>query len=569
MGQLLEQLKALWNRMDITRRWIVAVAMLLILALIIFIIRIAGAPKYELLYSKLTEQDKAQIITKLNEMKIPFREAASGGLEVPNAASVRANLLQQGIPNRASVGWELFDKTSFGATDFTNQINKQRAIAGEIERTLRNFAGIDDAKALLNLPDDSEYIFLDDKPEGTISIQLTLKQPGILTEQQTSSILNMVRSATGLKPENITIVDNFANDLTGALRSQHVGLKQGGIQNSAAERFLFTTQYNDEMARKIERLLSKPFGFKKVSAVVNAELDLDYRETKTQNFADKGVPRSEQEKSESYQGTGSNSVGIPGTDSNITQYKAPDVENSNYSGDKYERTVNYEISNQEQLQIDFPGRVKRQSVSVWIDGNLTPDIKESVYNLVKDAAGIVPERGDTLSVELFTLATTSTVKPVPKTPWSTIIIASILGILLVILIILVIIKEPVPQRVETVKTIKMKPERVMIEKPVPINIKPAKKMKQKTQQREMEMEMEVEDMPIPIVGTKIDKIIGEKAQQEQAAGGSTAIEEAISIEPILSPEERARNEHLSAIEKFAREKPADVAALLKAWLAEE
>ena len=566
MGQILEQLRALWNGMDTTRRWIVIVSLVLVLGLVLLIIRIAGTPKYELLYSRLTDQDKAQIITKLNEMKVPFREATSGGLEVPNAASVRANLLQEGIPNGGSVGWELFDKTSFGATDFTNQINKSRAIAGEIERTLRNFSGIDDAKVLLNMPDNSEYIFQDDKPEGTVSVQLTLREPGILTEGQTNSILNMVRSATGLKADNITIVDNFANDLTAALRSTgQGGFRSGGSQNSAAERFQFTTQYNDEMARKIVSLLSKPFGFKKVFAVVNAELDLDYRETKTQNFADKGTPRSEQEKSSSWQGTNSNSTGVPGTDSNITQYKAPDGGTTNSSGDTHERTTNYEISNQVQTQVDFPGRVKRQSVSVYVDGDLTPAIKDSVYNLARDAAGIVQERGDTLSVETFTLATKPVVKPAPKVPWTTIIIAAILGILLLILIILVIIKEPVPQRVETVKTIKSKPEKVVIEKPAPINIstKTAKAAKQKAALQEME----VEEMPVPIVGTKIDKIIGERAQREVAAGAVP--EEVQSIEPILSPEDKARNDHLGAIEKFAREKPSEVAALLKAWLSEE
>ena len=558
MRDLIEQLRNIWNKMDNTRRWIVIISALVVLVSVVLISWIAGTPRFELLYSKLDEESKAQIVVKLNDMKVPFRETASGGLAVPNATSVRANLLQQGIPNGGSIGWEIFDKNNFSDTDFTNQIKKQRAVKGEIERTLRNLAGIENAKVMLNMPESGEYVFSDDKPEGTASVQLTLREPGILAENQVLSIINMVKGATGLKTENITIVDNFANDLSTALRPKGGlnGRSVGSNMNATADRFLYTSQYNNQMEKKIEGLLARVFSFKKVKAVVNSELDFDYQETQSESFAPKGTVRSEQHKSETYEGTGANSVGIPGTDSNITQYKAPDAGTSNYKGDKSEDTMNYEISNVKQFTINSPGKVKRQSVSVLVDENLPANIKQSVYNLAKQAAGIVEDRGDTISVETFSLVKPGTSTPKPL-PWNMIIIAGILGVLLITLIILVIVKEPVPQQVETVRTVRTPSE---MNERVIVKAGGTKKGKNKHKPG-----MEVEDeMPIPIVGSKIDKLVEDKSQQEQTGSASQAF-----LEPELSPEDKQRNERLKAIEKLAVDKPSEVAVLLRAWLSEE
>jgi flagellar M-ring protein FliF len=580
LREFIEQLRNIWNKMDNTRRWILIISVAVVLVSIILISWLSNRPKYELLYSKLDEESKAQIIVKLNEMKIAYKETASGGIAVPNATNVRASLLQQGIPNGGSIGFEIFDKSTFSDTDFTNSIKKQRAITGELERTLRKIGGIEGAKVILNMPESNEYIFADDKPEGTASVQLTLREPGILSQDQVSSILNMVKGATGLKTENITVVDNFANDLTAALKPSRDG-KFGSGRNignldATADRFFYTTQYNKQMSREIESLLARVFSFKKVKAVVNAELDFDYQETQSETFAPKGTVRSEQHKSETYEGTGANSVGIPGTDSNITQYKAPDAGTSNYKGDKSEDTLNYEISNVKQFTVNSPGKVKRQSVSVLVYAKLDEDIKRSVYQLARNAAGIMDERGDTISVETFVLPTTAPKNRGEKLPWTTIIIASILGVLLITLIVLVIIKEPVPQQIETVKTIKLEPE----PPPPPIVIREKisggsvesgdggtgkrkdRHQKQPYQQPGMEVE---EEMPIPIVGTKIDKIIEDRAQREQTGAAA----EVFISEPELSPEEILRQERLKAIEKLALEKPAEVAVLLRAWLSEE
>lgn len=586
MSEFLNQIKNLWMNMSRKRKILVVTLTAGSLVAISLLIWIVGTPRYELLYAKLNEQDRSEIIAKLDELNIPYRTSVTGGIEVPNALSVRANLLKEGIPHGGVVGWEIFDKNSFSTTDFTNQINRQRAIAGELTRTLQQLDGISDAKIMLNMPDQSEYVFADDKPVGTASVQLQLRAPGVLSETQVEAILNLVAASTGLKPENVTIIDNFANDLTAMLRPKR-GSKYGmNGATGASDLLTAKLEYETTVEKRIESMLSKVFGFNKAVVRVSADLDLDYQELKSETYADKGTPRSEQEKTETYEGTGSSATGIPGTDSNITQYKATDSGITNYKGEKTERTTNYEISKVEEFRVAAPGKVKRMTVGVWVDGNLIADTKQKVYNTVKDAVGITEDRGDRLTVETINFSRPA--QPVQQeTPWMTIVTAAVLGILLLALIILVIVKEPVPPKVEVLKAVKEKEKLAeaaetegeefasiaQIEEDQEQDLEKSRKRKDKSGKRRHKSEieeLEVEDMPVPIIGTKIDKLIEDTAQQEQAAGGTAEIlPEIAAAELPVTLEDRVRNERLAAIEKMAREKPEEVAVLLKAWLSEE
>jgi flagellar M-ring protein FliF len=513
LNELWAQLQNIWNQMDTTRRILAGVVLLLVLGTIVFIAVWANRPQYQLLYSSLSEQDRSEIITKLEEMKTPYRTTTGGGLEVPNALSVRANLLKEGIPRGGVVGWEIFDRNSFGATDFTNQINRQRAIAGELTRTLLNFNGILDAKIMFNLPDPSEYVFTDDKPEGTASVQLKLRAPGILTESQAESIANLVAASTGIKPAGVTILDNYANDLTAFLRS-----KKGFKSNIASTAQLFSAklEYETTTERRLEGMLSKVFGFNKAVVRVNAELDLDYQEVKSETFGDQGVPRSEHEKNQTVQGGAAADGGVPGADSNITQYQASDDQNGKYSSELNDRTVNYEVNKVEEMRIVAPGKVKRQTIGVWVDGNLPAATKRKVENTVAAAVGITKERGDRLTVETINFTPPPKTDPV-KEPfpisWSQIILYVLLAVFSGGLLL-------------TLRKI------LYVESPQPLVSEEG------------------------TVGSRIDLVEG-RMQQEQV----------LNME--MPPEEKARLERLQAIEKIALEKPEEIAALLKNWISED
>lgn len=495
--------------MDSTRRIIAAVVLLLVVVGLGFAVVWSRFPRYQLLYSSLTERDRSEIITHLEEMQIPYRATMNGGIEVPNAVSVRANLLQAGIPRGGVVGWEVFDHSSFSSTDFSNEINRQRAIAGELTRTLQRLDGISDAKILLNLPDPTEYLFTDDKPDGSASVQLQLRGRGALSQSQVEAIASLVATSTGIKSENVTIIDNYANDLTAQLRSQ----KSPTLNvDSATQSFDTKLDYEIRTERRIESMLAKVFGFNKAVVRVNAELDLDYQEVKSEKFDDAGVPRSEQERSETYQGSGGAAYGVPGTDSNITQYRAEDDPNSRYNAEKTERTVNYEISRVEEFRIGAPGRVKRLSVGVWVDGNLPEAVRQKVVNTVAAAVGIMEERGDQLMVETMEFGRPGQADGIlteTELPWPMI---ALVGVLVLGLTgVLLFLRRRAAARRAAEEAAK---------------------------------------------GGQIDLIDGD-VQQEQAAG----------LEP--TPEEKVRLDRLGQLEKLAREKPDEVAALLKTWLAED
>lgn len=511
MNELLIQVKNLWKQMDTTRRVSAVVVLLLVLGAIIFLVVMANRPQYQLLYSSLTEQDRAEIIAKLDELKIPYRVTAGGGLEVPHALSVRANLLKAGIPHGGVVGWEIFDQNSFSATDFTNQINRQRAIAGELTRTLQNFDGILNAKIMLNLPDSSEYIFTENKPEGTASVQLQLRAPGILSESQVAAIANLLAASTGIKPENVTIIDNYANDLSAFMRTKS-GIKPGMI--SASQMFGAKLEYETTAEKKLEGMLSKVFGFNKAVVRVNAELDLDYQELKSETWGDQGVPRSEQERTETYQG-GAAASGVPGTDSNITQYKAEEPLNMQPNMDKNERIVNYEINRLEEFRITAPGKVKRQTVGVWVDGDLPETTRRKIENTVAAAIGILAERGDQLTVESIKFTPPPQPEPVPKQlniPWRQVIMYLILILFLAGL------------WSAWRKIINLSPDQSRSHSSLP------------------------------------GAAVTGQGQSEQAPPPTI---------PPLSPEEKVRIERVQALEKIANEKPDEVAALLKNWISED
>jgi flagellar M-ring protein FliF len=523
LNELKAQLQNLWNQMDTTRRITAGVVLLLVLGSIIFVAVWASRPQYQLLYSSLSERDRSEIIAKLDELKIPYQSTAGGGLVVPNALSVRANLLKEGIPRGGVVGWEIFDQNSFSATDFTNQINRQRAIAGELTRTLLNINGILDAKVIFNLPDAADYIFTDDKPDGSASIQLKLRQQGILSGEQAESIANLVAASTGIKPENVTILDNFANDLTVFLRAQKGKRGYRSSVASTGELFSAKMEYETTAEKRLEGMLTKVFGFNKAVVRVNAELDLDYQERKSETYGDQGVPRSEQEKTQTVSGGKGNSAagGVPGTDSNITQYQADDGQNDKYNSESNERTVNYEINKVEEFRIAAPGQVKRQSVGVWVDGNLPEATRRKVENTVAAAIGIREDRGDRLTVETIKFTPPPKEAPPPKEslniPWSQIVLYLILALFLGGLLSIL--------------------RKIMI---VP----------------QLQQSSRGEEAPGAVVGSKFDLSEG-RMQQEQAA----AME--------LSPEESARLERLQTIEKIALEKPEEIAALLKNWISED
>jgi len=500
MGELIQQIRQIWDKMDLKKRLIFAGGILVLLVFFIFIFQMSK-PTYELLYGNISQAERDEIIGELVEMGVPYQKEY-GAIYVPNASEIRASLMKEGIPKGGIVGLEIFDQSSLGTTSFQNAVNYQRALQGELRRTLREIEGIVDAQVLLDIP-DQEPIFEDEKMPPTAAITLTLRAPNALSQTQVSAIVNfVVGSVVGMKPENVTIIDNFANDLTAALRMDRSAFPGGG--QSLEDRLSVKFAFERELERDIERMLGRVFGQQKVVARVNADLNLDYQEIRKELYGDRGVPRSEQELSEAYEGTGQAPYGIPGTDSNITEYRLLDQpRESTYEKD--ERIVNYEIDRIEEHLIKAPGEVKRLSVSLFIDNQISPELQLQLEESVAAAVGLDYARGDSISV--VSLEFSKEVLPEPTVtytlPWP---VGVGLGMLIVLILLGIIL---------------------------------ALRARRKRQ-----------------VAEGVDLLVGETAEE------TAATEE-------LTPEEVKRRQRQEYLETLAREHPQDVATIIRTWVLED
>jgi len=503
MGELLEQIRQIWDKMDIKKRVLFIGGTLLFLLGFFFFLHQVSKTEYELLYGKLSQIEQDEIIGTLSEMNVPYRKDRDS-LYVPNASEVRAELMKAGIPKGGIVGWEIFDQTSLGATHFTNLVNYQRALQNEIRRTLREITGIMDAHVILDLP-DQEPVFWDEKKEPSAAVTLMLERPDILSQRQVAAITNLVAgTVVGMSVDNITIIDNFANDLTANLRNNEVpGLSQFEDQFAARRAF------EQDLERSLERLLGRAFGLEQVVARVSVEMNFDRQEVRKETFGTRGVPRSEQEITEAYHGEGMTlPYGIPGTDSNVTEYRFLDDERES-AYDREERVVNYEIDRIEEYLVTAPGRVERLNVALLIGEELPPAQQARIEELTGAAVGYSMERGDAISVVSMPFTAEEPYAPQPQ-PFAWEPLINWIGLVFMLALGLVFVWK-------------------MIAATRP---KPA----------------------------EVDMVVGDEEAEEAAAAEE---------EEKLPEEEKKRRQRQEFLQKLAREKPQDVAALLKTWIMED
>ncbi|NLM36972.1 MAG: flagellar M-ring protein FliF, partial [Firmicutes bacterium] len=456
-------------------------------------------PEYELLYGNLQQTEQDEIIGRLREMGIPYRKEYNA-LYVANASEVRAELMKAGIPKGGIIGWEIFDRSSLGATTFLNTVNYQRALQDEIRRTLRQIEGVIDAAVIVTLPEPAP-VFEDEKKEPTVSITLNLQQPNILSKSQVQAIVNFVAGCVaGMRPEQVTIIDNFANDLTAAIRTT------AALDGSLLEQQMaYKKRMEQEYKQRIEAVLGRIYGLNNVAATVNVTLNFDYQEIRKETYGDRGVPRSEQEILETYTGTGILPYGIPGTDSNITQYRLGGTEQES-TYERSERTVNTEINKVEEHLLKQGPIIERISASVVIGHRLSVSEIAQIEETVAATVGALPTRGDQITVfsrEFFVQEPDETAMPPeePQVYWPGLALAGF-GAALLIGYLLV-------------------------------------RMRRRRKEQQA-----------------IDLLV------DDSAGEAAAAEE-------LSPEEKKRREREEFILEMARTEPQTMVALLRTWMSED
>ena len=320
MAELREQLKTLWERFSPRQRWLImGSALLLFISVLAASYWVGGKPQYVPLFAEMESKDAGDVAAKLQEMKIPFEIINNGtaiAVQQKDVYKTRLELARQGLP-RGNKGFEIFDESKFGTTEFQNRVKLLQALQGELTRTIEGMAEVDKARVHIVLPEDSLYK-RNEKP-ATASIMLKLKPRAKLSPEQVKGIVNLAaHSIRGLKAENITVVDNFARVLNEPVDPQ-------GLDATAnIKQVELTRKKQDEMQKALESLLEQVLGPNKAAVRVSLELSFDQKVVDKQTFEpvvdDKGILRSTQESNESFKGTNPQPGGPPGTTSNIPGY---------------------------------------------------------------------------------------------------------------------------------------------------------------------------------------------------------------------------------------------------------
>ncbi len=367
---------------------------------LVFFVSFESRVNYEVLFSNLSPQDASAITSKLKEMGEEYRLSEGGTtILVPEdkVYELRLSLAGQNLPTGGGIGFEIFDKTSLGTTDFVERINYQRALQGELARTIASLSNVEYARVHIVLPRERLYAVESTPPQA--GVVLKLKPGAMMNKSEIIAISRLVASSVeGLKPEQVTIIDT-----NGTLLSR--GIFEGETESLNFEES-FYLEVKDKLERTIEdrvqSMLTGVLGPSK--AIVRASIDLDLTQLKssTEIFSpvveEEGIIKKEQRSEESYEGQGFTG-GVPGVSSNIPGYEVLPGTPSTTSYSKQQIDMEYEVNRQVQEVLEKPGKIKRLSVAVVVDKILTPQEQNSIRELASAAGGISTDRGDMLTVQ--------------------------------------------------------------------------------------------------------------------------------------------------------------------------
>ena len=323
-----------------------------------------GQPK-ALLYSNLDLKEAGTITQSLDQANVKYEVKGDGStIMVPRdqVASTRLMLSSKGLPTAGSVGYEIFDSNNtLGQTDFVQQLNRQRALEGELGRTILALDGITSARVHLVLPKRQLFDEEAEQPSAAVSIGVGGREPG---PDQVRAIQNLVSGAVpNMKPDRVTVIDQHAKTLS------------GGDTGMAAEADGRKSEVEQRIAKQVKTLVEGVVGAGKARVNVSAELELARVTTQKESFDPDGqVIRSESTTDENSKENQADDSGQVSAAANIpgTPALGAGSGNSGSASGRQESTTNYEISKTVTTQVQEPGQLKKIAVAVAVDGVTAP-----------------------------------------------------------------------------------------------------------------------------------------------------------------------------------------------------
>jgi flagellar M-ring protein FliF len=383
----------------------------------------ARMPDYKVLFSNVTDRDGGAIISALQQINVPYRMSEGGGaILVPSdrVYESRLRLAQQGLPRGGSIGFELLENQRIGTSQFVEQVNFQRALEGELARTVQALGSVQGARVHLAIPRPSVFVRDQQKPSASVLVSLF---PGrTLDPAQLAGITHLVASSVPeLAPSAVTIVDQAGNLLTQSpgAREANAGLDAGQLK------YLQAVEQN--FVRRIEAILTPIVGPGNVRAQVTAELDFSTVEQTAETYKANPSPEQAIRSQQTVETLGDNprdASGVPGALSNQPPGSATAPLNAPAKGaakgapaeppspgsSHREATTNYELDKTITHTRAEVGAVRRLSAAVVV--NHRREVKEGkseatalpeaeiaqLNNLVRQAIGFNEKRGDTVNL---------------------------------------------------------------------------------------------------------------------------------------------------------------------------
>ncbi|HZQ17838.1 MAG TPA: flagellar basal-body MS-ring/collar protein FliF [Terriglobales bacterium] len=415
-GQALGQTGELLRGLTVPHRLLLAAGALAIGATLWVFVGWMSRPKFVTLYSGLNSQEAQDLGGRLAAANISYQLSPDGAsVEVPSEQldSARLKTASQGLPRNARLGFELFDTPNWAGSDFTEKVNYQRALEGELERTIETMSEVQSVRVHLVLP--AESLFSEQEHEAKAAV--IVKTRGGLSEQARIAIPQLVASAVDrLRPENVTLVDADTN--TPMLRGHGVG-------------DVTSPDLEQELAKTIVATLEPVVGAEHVRASVHIEYDTSSTEDTNEVYDPKTTATLSQQKSEETAG-GAAPGGIAGTPSN-TPGTAPGTAppavtlSSSDNQSSHSESESFAVSKDVRHTVQPAGRIRRVAAAVLVDDAIdassgkparrkrTPEEMKQIEQLASAAIGLDPQRNDTMVVQDLSFQETPAEQPVPPT----------------------------------------------------------------------------------------------------------------------------------------------------------
>ena len=412
----LKQLTDFWAGLPTPKR-IALVFFTTVVLLGVSLLSVLGSREhYATLYSELSTEDASQIVEKLKTAQVPYQLEANGTvIQVPEdkVAGLRLELAAGGLPRGGSVGFEIFDRSRIGATEFEQNINLRRALEGELARSVMSVDGVKNARVHLVLPE--HRLFAAREESASASVVVKLANSANFGRREVAAVVYLVSMAVpGLSKDRVSVVSTEGLTLH---RPNSDATGGGDLAGEGEEQSrVIATQLEGDAQAQLERVV----GPGNADVRVNVELNPASKERTEELYEPSKTALRSEHKTEESTGTAEAGVaGVPGAKSNLPDAKEGEAEETTPAGGggvRKSQTRNWEVQRITQKTTTPPGEIRRLSVAVVLNGRYekhgeksvfvarTPDEVQSMAAIVKHAVGFSAERGDEVELRAVQFA---------------------------------------------------------------------------------------------------------------------------------------------------------------------